>query len=454
MVKIFRHTKNDLEAGQIAILLAVSMVGLVAIVGLAIDGGMLFWNQRRAQNAADAAALSGTTALVDLVMDETFACGVTPSQPILDKVWQYTANNDVPDSAGGNNVNAYYLTTNVDGDWVDLTDSVGNPWEIGVTSTTVPCEDIVGVHVVTSFPQDTFLAGVIGFAETNLIVDASAIYKQENWCTGFLIFGASTSRKSGVVSITGAYTKLIGGGAHSNGGMQISGGGQGIYLEDGAPIEYGEGGDTSFNCGKIVGGPEGNDGTCDGFEETHPYAPPEFYAFEDFAPIPAPAGFLYLEAVKSPGANVVYTAADITDATVHNATTGQLIDGLYITEGDIILNDVDIDDDEKPWQATLIAKGEIKISGSLKQVPYFRGIFAVSYSSDTNNGAIQLSGSDNSWAGLVVAPNGLVNFSGARNSELGGQILGFEVDFSGSNNALVYHSSFCPANYPTVMLVE
>lgn len=47
------------EYGQVALLIALAMVGLIGFAALAIDGGMLYSDRRHAQNAADAAAMSG-----------------------------------------------------------------------------------------------------------------------------------------------------------------------------------------------------------------------------------------------------------------------------------------------------------------------------------------------------------------------------------------------------------
>jgi len=58
MTKIVRHLRGD-ESGQIIVLVAILMVGLVAVVGLVTDGGLVFSQRRDLQNAADAAALAG-----------------------------------------------------------------------------------------------------------------------------------------------------------------------------------------------------------------------------------------------------------------------------------------------------------------------------------------------------------------------------------------------------------
>jgi uncharacterized membrane protein len=52
------HEEDD---GQVMILVAILMVGLVAVVGLVTDGGMVFTQRRDLQNVADAAALAGAS---------------------------------------------------------------------------------------------------------------------------------------------------------------------------------------------------------------------------------------------------------------------------------------------------------------------------------------------------------------------------------------------------------
>jgi len=55
------------EKGQSLVIVAAAMVGLLALTGLAIDGGNLFWQRRRAQNASDAGAMAGTRVLAQII---------------------------------------------------------------------------------------------------------------------------------------------------------------------------------------------------------------------------------------------------------------------------------------------------------------------------------------------------------------------------------------------------
>lgn len=58
-----RQKGSSFEKGQSLVLLALLVVGLLAILALALDGGNLYFRQRATQNAADAGALAGARAL-------------------------------------------------------------------------------------------------------------------------------------------------------------------------------------------------------------------------------------------------------------------------------------------------------------------------------------------------------------------------------------------------------
>ncbi|MCL4230931.1 MAG: hypothetical protein KJ053_05080 [Dehalococcoidia bacterium] len=69
------------EDGQALVMVAVMMVGLVSVVGLVSDGGLVFAQRRDLQNAADAAAAAAAMqidedayrATGDVVLDERWA---------------------------------------------------------------------------------------------------------------------------------------------------------------------------------------------------------------------------------------------------------------------------------------------------------------------------------------------------------------------------------------------
>lgn len=55
--------KNSRESGQAIILVTLAMIGLIGMLGLAIDGGDLLFRYRKAVTTVDAAALAGAVAL-------------------------------------------------------------------------------------------------------------------------------------------------------------------------------------------------------------------------------------------------------------------------------------------------------------------------------------------------------------------------------------------------------
>jgi hypothetical protein len=63
-MKQLLYTKKDSERGQVLVIIALAMIGLIAMTGLAIDGSMALADRRNAQNAADTAVLAGALAKV------------------------------------------------------------------------------------------------------------------------------------------------------------------------------------------------------------------------------------------------------------------------------------------------------------------------------------------------------------------------------------------------------
>ena len=57
--------RNRSESGQAIVFIAIAIVAMFGFVGLAVDGGRVFSEQRRAQNAADAAAYAAAMAAVE-----------------------------------------------------------------------------------------------------------------------------------------------------------------------------------------------------------------------------------------------------------------------------------------------------------------------------------------------------------------------------------------------------
>lgn len=87
---------RDEEGGQVMILVAIMMVGLVAVAGLVTDGGIVFTQRRDLQNVADAAALAGASQI-----DENVYRSSAGDTVELDETAAYNAASDYLTNEGG-----------------------------------------------------------------------------------------------------------------------------------------------------------------------------------------------------------------------------------------------------------------------------------------------------------------------------------------------------------------
>ena len=121
------------DAGQVIVVLAVAMVGLLVAVGLAVDGGTAYLERRRAQNAADAAAREGARQLYTWQVRGAYAeeNPTTGETALLSAVCAAAEANGIPDTDGtpGNEVNDNITVYYVDGvgDRLSTTDAPLDP---------------------------------------------------------------------------------------------------------------------------------------------------------------------------------------------------------------------------------------------------------------------------------------------------------------------------------------
>jgi hypothetical protein len=157
--------------GQTLVIFALALTALIAMVGLVVDGGNAFAQQRKTQNGADAAAEAGATELARR------AIGVPGTDAQWDaRVWQ-----SIQDSIGYNEV-----TLNGTPQYTDFD---GNP--LGPINTgSIPAE-ARGVAVTSDRNFRTYFAGVVGLSNFTATAHATAR-------TGY----ATTVAGSGLMPVT------------------------------------------------------------------------------------------------------------------------------------------------------------------------------------------------------------------------------------------------------------
>lgn len=207
------------ERGQALVIIALAAIGLVGMVGLAIDGSAKFSDRRHAQNAADTAALAGAhdklVSLTNNVSDlspstgAVESCpppsGVTPS-PVCTAM-QLAALNRARDNGYDNNLASNTVKVH--------SPPISGPY-IG---------DVEYVQVFITSYINTYFSRIVGIAQTKNTVEAVAKYKKgKNLADGAMIISydpdpnCSTGGTGGSsVEISGAATvNLTGGGIFMN----------------------------------------------------------------------------------------------------------------------------------------------------------------------------------------------------------------------------------------------
>jgi Tfp pilus assembly protein PilX len=168
--------------GQVLVIVAVGLVLMVALVGLVIDGGYAWGQQRATQNATDATAEAGAVVLVQQLAGVTetdtdvwnavqavaLANGYPPAgSPAVDPATDCLGG---PPEQGKQGICAYY--TDVSG---NVLTSGGQPIAVGTLNGGAPPTGAGGVQAKARKMINTFLARAIGIDTFNITTPATAV---------------------------------------------------------------------------------------------------------------------------------------------------------------------------------------------------------------------------------------------------------------------------------------
>jgi Tfp pilus assembly protein PilX len=218
------------ERGQVLILVALGLVGLISLVALAVDGGSAFADRRSAQNAADTAAFAAAHAFVDF----------QPEAAIAAIAEQRAAQN------GYTTANGDVVTVSFDPNNHGCVDNLGRPMD--------------GTRIIVDIfsTVDTNFANIVGVEQVNNRVQAvtrACRAHYQPFFDGNAVVGlnpnTSNSGNTPCGFDTGGNTSwsLTGGGLFTNGCAARSGSGQ-LNLEQ-------------WHCITTTGGVSGfGGGTC------------------------------------------------------------------------------------------------------------------------------------------------------------------------------------------------
>ncbi len=434
-----RVKQSEVNSGQALLIIAISMVALIGLIGLAIDGGRLLVLRRDAQNAADAAALASSYALCS---------GGTVAQV---------------QSAGLAAASANGFQTE-DGTTV----TVRTP-PLNAPDNT--CEECA-VEVVIQRQIPGYFSRVVFQGELEVTTSAMGLCNPDSNRFGSnsdeearpdltTLFAGSTQCNNSL-KWSGA-TNTIVGGVHSNNDIQVGGSSNNVYgdssyvttLDGGAdkvqwhdwedaPGDY-EDPDDDLVCGASCTVFDNGEDSGNPANLTNPYGTDDdpLYPIEFDINDYRPGGRAALEAQADSGAvYAVFSCKNQNDSMdmswledngYWDDTTHTLQDGLYYSPCGILINDNDLH-----GNITLVAETDIDISGSKHTInPYIDDLLAFSNlarggTDQCSSTAIKFSGSSHNWTGMIFAPTGNVQMAASSNSALHGCIIAYTIDIPGS----------------------
>jgi hypothetical protein len=386
------------EKGQVLVIIAVAMIGLVAITGLAIDGSRAYSDRRQAQNAADTAALAAALAYVRTPDEDWTAVG-----------YSRAASNGYDDNETTNFVDVYHPP--VEGAYAGNTDYV----QVIITSHLPTLFGrVVGIEEVTntvlavakvdpSIPTELYEGNaVVGLAPH----ECSAVRFQGNadsTITGgglFVNSDCSTAaffNNSSSAALTAPSLTVVGDETHKVGALNVPTITENVQDQAKAypPREY------------ILPNPEcEEEATKDG----------ETLTPGNWSGTFPPAGVKYLES------------------------------GVYcINDGDFKLNAGDYLEGHGVF--FWVDKGEVRWNGGATIKLYapetgpYDGLLL--YLPITNSSPITINGnSDSEFKGSILAPASPIEIKGTGSSSgLSGQVIGYTVDLGGTSGVNIHYDN-------------
>jgi Flp pilus assembly protein TadG len=130
------------EQGQILVIFALSIIVLIGITGIALDGGATFAQRRNQQTAADFAALAGAN---DYLLNNNSSQAIARAKTVA-------TSNDFADGSGPTTVNVVLTTT--------------NGVEVVVTVASSHSNSFLGALGMASWPVTTAATALAGFPDT------------------------------------------------------------------------------------------------------------------------------------------------------------------------------------------------------------------------------------------------------------------------------------------------
>lgn len=377
-----RFTNN--ESGQALVLVAVTLLGLLAMLALAMDGGMLYLERRVAQNAADAAVLAATARLGEARDDGQ----------ILSTINEYARALN-----GAFGVTGTYL-----------------PSGLPIGGGSVP-PNSTGLRLQAQRVVTPTFAQLVGMGQSVVRAGAAARYHlQDNSCGGYVVWAHGTSCKV-TLDWTGSGGMLVGT-VHSNGSIKVGGSAHVI----------------SGTCEYVTSVKDNNSGISYQQVEASEDYPIEWY-IEDYRP-----GGRAALAAQAEGKYFVHNCPEWQISSSEHT----LAEGLHYCQGDVKISG---SSQFGHVTIVAEGKINVSASSSTYNTYCDGLLFFSNYQQpleiQCNNDVIEMQGSGGTYTGFLFAPNGGIKYAGSAHNVVSGGLIGYAVDVSGSDFSVAYLEDIC-----------
>jgi Flp pilus assembly protein TadG len=388
---------SDNERGAAAVFVAAALVAIMAIVALAVDGGLAFDDRRGTQNAADLAALAAAWE----------ACNPQNSSSTPEKTARDVAEeNGYTHDAGGGFPK------------VDVT-SAGNDWTVTITEQ----NDATFGRATADAPNQIKVSS----ESTARCVDNGVL-------DGYAVFGGAGCPGQKEVDLQSS-TLTVNGGVHSNGDFRI-------------PNSSTINGPLTYRDTPNINHSGTTETLYPGAALMYPAALASL-STSDYAPggsrVPGSAGDYHpftgkvqsTDLLALPGANEVSGVIELSQP------------GVYYTDDSFeISKDIRLVGPAFVRGVTFVADNQIQLKGFYGANGFDRvgsstdlGLFLFAGgdgSAQCNATDIKISTSGAVWNGVMYAPYGQIDISGSDVSSLNGALIAYRVSVSASNFSITY----------------
>lgn len=378
--------KSKSESGQIIVVMAFLMIAMIAMLGLAIDGGGLMLLNRDVQNAGDAAIVAGTYAI----------CSGGNNTQIIDAA--RTAAKDQGFVHG------------VDGVTVDVDPNF-----------TPPGGAVAGVQYVEveiNAPKESYFIHIVYTGALNVNTSSVGRCNQPSSSTepyfdytdhAMVALGSTCSWD---VNATGS-SMTFDGSIYSNGNLKVNGSGGGSVTINGTVTYTGD-----LNSNGMTINPASS--PVDTNNPLPLSAFPPLFDINDYVPSSAKA--------IAAGSDYHYYASG---HTFKNET----MEGLYYVDGDVTMNKISVG----AKGITVVMTGSLSMQNNVKNQDFKPYIDTLNFfTTQTNHNCnsssgLKVAGSSNVFSGIFYGPDTTVQMSGSNNQACA--LIGYYVNPSSSSSS-------------------